>query len=238
MLSSKCGKTAQLRLTHRFGGRSRCPKAAFHDCLISVLHQHRAPSSSRVGSAAAAGHGSRQQLQQQQQHVSLLWVPDDGDELLQQLPAAWRQVAMLQLRPLEHVQQGLASATAAPVLGGAPQPAPGGGQHQWRGGQWSQPCCGPSPFPLLDRFIGSVCSQGGVAGKVRSWLLQPGGTCGGGQADNSGGSSSTVLLFNIRHNRWCGNIGRAHKSNGVYYAGADSMGGTGRRLHRALCVRL
>jgi hypothetical protein len=26
-----------------------------------------------------------------------------------------------------------------------------------------------------------------------------------------------LLLLNMRGNRWCGNIGRAHKSNGIFY---------------------
>jgi len=26
-----------------------------------------------------------------------------------------------------------------------------------------------------------------------------------------------LLLLNMRSNRWCGNIGRAHKSNGIFY---------------------
>lgn len=26
-----------------------------------------------------------------------------------------------------------------------------------------------------------------------------------------------LLLLNMKHNRWCGNIGRAHRSNGTFY---------------------
>jgi hypothetical protein len=44
--------------------------------------------------------------------------------------------------------------------------------------------------------------QGGVAGSVRSWALLDGGS---------------LLLLNVRGNRWCGNIGRAHRSNGIFY---------------------
>ena len=44
--------------------------------------------------------------------------------------------------------------------------------------------------------------QGGVQGQVRSWVDWPG---------------AGLLLLNMRGNRWCGNVGRAHKSNGIFY---------------------
>ena len=44
--------------------------------------------------------------------------------------------------------------------------------------------------------------QGGAQGRVRSWVDWP---------------EAALLLLNMRGNRWCGNIGRAHKSNGVFY---------------------
>ena len=44
--------------------------------------------------------------------------------------------------------------------------------------------------------------QGGTAGHVRSWIWLP---------------VEMVLLLNIGGNRFCGNIGRQHKSNGIYY---------------------
>lgn len=47
-----------------------------------------------------------------------------------------------------------------------------------------------------------MCLQGGVQGQVRSWLCLPGS-----------------LVLNMKHNRWCGNVERAHKSNGIYYVG-------------------
>lgn len=44
---------------------------------------------------------------------------------------------------------------------------------------------------------------------MRSWVeLEPG-----------------LLLFNMRDNRYCGNVGRQHKSNGVFYV-ADLKGGS------------
>jgi DNA-directed primase/polymerase protein len=65
------------------------------------------------------------------------------------------------------------------------------------------PCYGPSAFPELDAFIESVCSaRGGRPGSIRSWVvLDPGDT----------------ILYNIKGNRWCGNVEREHRSNGVFY---------------------
>lgn len=68
----------------------------------------------------------------------------------------------------------------------------------------AQVCHGPSPYPGIEAFITSVCTQGGVQGRVRSWTLLDG--CGGG-----------VVLFNIAGNRYCGNVGRQHCSNGTFY---------------------
>ena len=47
-----------------------------------------------------------------------------------------------------------------------------------------------------------ACVQGGVQGHVRSWVDWP---------------EAGLLLLNMRGNRWCGNIGRPHKSNGIFY---------------------
>lgn len=44
--------------------------------------------------------------------------------------------------------------------------------------------------------------QGREQGRIRSWVEWP---------------EAGLLLLNIKDNRWCGNIGRAHKSNGIYY---------------------
>lgn len=183
-----------------------------------------------VKSGAWGGAGSRgsSRYQQQGRPLSLLRVPDDADMLLQQLPEAWRQVAMLQLRPLEHVQallqhqqqQQQSTASCSAGIGGSSssnwrqQQQQGSHSSTWLGvvpAAYCQPCVGPSPFPLLDKFIGSVCSQGGVAGEVRSWLMQP-------------GPGSFIVMFNIRGNRWCGNIGRQHRSNGIFYCGKRGRG--------------
>jgi hypothetical protein len=53
-----------------------------------------------------------------------------------------------------------------------------------------------SPYPALDEFVRTV-SRGGI----RSWMTVDDG----------------VILYNIKDNRYCGNIGREHRSNGVFY---------------------
>jgi hypothetical protein len=49
------------------------------------------------------------------------------------------------------------------------------------------------------------CLQGGVQGEVRSWLCLPGS-----------------VVYNMKNNRWCSNVERAHKSNGIYYVGESN----------------
>ncbi len=41
-----------------------------------------------------------------------------------------------------------------------------------------------------------------MQGQVRSWVDWP---------------EAGLLLLNMRGNRWCGNVGRVHKSNGIFY---------------------
>ena len=60
------------------------------------------------------------------------------------------------------------------------------------------------------RCKAGLFAQGGMQGRIRSWVAW----------DDIG-----VLLYNIRDNRWCGNIGRAHKSNGIFII-ADLQEGT------------
>ena len=62
--------------------------------------------------------------------------------------------------------------------------------------------------PMHGLSRGDMCTkrvhgmQGGMQGQVRSWVDWP---------------EAGLLLLNMRGNRWCGNVGRAHKSNGIFY---------------------
>lgn len=224
-LSSKFGKTAVLRLTHRYGGKTRCPKAAFHDCLVSVLSPPAQPNSNNGAAGAKFSAGSSHRSSSGSSSSSdrrpfLLYMEDDGQQYLLQLPSTWQQLPILQLRPLVHPRPG--ETAAAGELGSAagPQtiqqpvlkPAFTAQVYQGPGGfpalaTCMQPQVGPSPFPALDSFITRVCCGGGVHGEIRSWLVQAGSCC---------------VVYNIKGNRWCGNVGRAHKSNGIFYCGERS----------------
>ncbi|XP_021765011.1 DNA-directed primase/polymerase protein-like [Chenopodium quinoa] len=61
---------------------------------------------------------------------------------------------------------------------------------------------GASPFPALDAFIESVASFGAVTGKIRSWYWF---------------SEYSLLVYSMSKSRYCGRIGREHKSNHVMY---------------------
>lgn len=88
-----------------------------------------------------------------------------------------------------------------------------GTNHNQQQNQVSRPQYGPSPFPSLETFIITVSNQnillegGGIAagggGKIQSWVLME--DCG-------------LMLYTMNTgNRWCGNVGRQHKSNRVFY---------------------
>jgi hypothetical protein len=48
--------------------------------------------------------------------------------------------------------------------------------------------------------------QRGAPASVRSWGVAP---------------QAGLLLFNMRGGRWCGNVGRQHRSNGIYFVGGS-----------------
>ena len=65
---------------------------------------------------------------------------------------------------------------------------------------------GSSPYPNIDLFVIDICKKTikdtSRAVTIRSWTSMD---------DNS------ILIFNISGYRYCGNIGREHKSNGVFF---------------------
>ncbi|KAK9831167.1 hypothetical protein WJX74_005824 [Apatococcus lobatus] len=61
---------------------------------------------------------------------------------------------------------------------------------------------GPCPFPELEHFICRVSHQAGGLVGVRSWVVW--------QAEG-------LLLFNMKGTRWCGNVQREHRSNGIFF---------------------
>ena len=59
-----------------------------------------------------------------------------------------------------------------------------------------------SPYPKLDKFMQTQINKGGVPGKVRRWMYFV---------------NSNMMLYDIDRNHFCENIGRAHKSNHIYF---------------------
>lgn len=67
----------------------------------------------------------------------------------------------------------------------------------------------PTRLHLHHLFTVLSWSQDGVCGQIRNWAEV----------------GRDVLLVSMRGTRWCGNVGRHHKSNGIYYV-VDLAGGT------------
>ena len=85
-------------------------------------------------------------------------------------------------------------------------------------------------WPACLQYHGEGCTavQGGVQGRVRSWVAWP---------------EAGLLLLNMRDNRWCAGVGRAHARNGIFYVvdlQARLIGSLlschGKRCARWLCV--
>lgn len=63
---------------------------------------------------------------------------------------------------------------------------------------YSTPNVGSSPYPTVDKYIESICTQGGVQGKIHSWSM-----------------NGYTISYSMVNNRYCRNIQRAHKSNNI-----------------------
>ncbi|XP_078581195.1 DNA-directed primase/polymerase protein-like [Branchiostoma floridae x Branchiostoma japonicum] len=62
--------------------------------------------------------------------------------------------------------------------------------------------CSSSPYPEVDAYVVLQASREGVYGGIRQWTYF---------------SQGELLMYDIAHNRWCENIGRAHRSNHVMF---------------------
>ena len=114
---------------------------------------------------------------------------------------------------------------------------------------------GPSPFPAVDAFIEGLATSltgDGRQATVRSWAVAEGGEGGQEQEQQqqqqqqqqqrpssnpppATTTTTTTLVLSLRHGRFCGGVGRPHRSNGVYYV-VDLRGGTFRqRCHDPEC---
>jgi hypothetical protein len=113
--------------------------------------------------------------------MSLLRVEEPyWQQELQQLPLTWQQVPMLLLNPTPHncsshqqqqQQHGQCSEGAVPCTAWAArqqQQLWGSGLQAAAAASGAVVCYGPSPFPLLELFITSICVQ------VRLGCCKPG----------------------------------------------------------------
>jgi hypothetical protein len=74
---------------------------------------------------------------------------------------------------------------------------------------------GPSPFPHLDAFFSALVQNNG-RGRIKSWLTYP-RSDGDPEAGECPHCAIGHVLYNIVDNRFCLNVGREHKSNGIYF---------------------
>lgn len=80
--------------------------------------------------------------------------------------------------------------------------------------------CLQSVYPQLDSFIRSQATRGGVQGEIRAIQMlfppvQPPSEDGRGEEATT--PKPWMITFHIVKNRWCGNVGRAHRSNNVMF---------------------
>jgi len=69
----------------------------------------------------------------------------------------------------------------------------------------------PSPFPALDNFVANVLGERqGVHGSIRAWSIDF-------DVPIASDLSKSILKYQMKGNRWCENINRAHKSNNIIW---------------------
>ena len=69
-----------------------------------------------------------------------------------------------------------------------------------------QSCYGESPFPIMEDFVVSVLGKRrGLVGSIGTWSL------------DSRRPLPQTISFNMKGNRWCENVNRAHKSNNIIW---------------------
>ncbi|CAM9654510.1 unnamed protein product, partial [Hapterophycus canaliculatus] len=140
----------------------------------------------------------------------------------------------------------------------------GNGQGDLGDGGWrvTSQGFGPSPFPTIDAFLRALVCQGGTTGQLRQWSYTAGqfpsenrddlrgndrdkkkpdgGAEKAGLARSEGAPPAAVirkLTHQVGNNRWCWNIGRAHKSNHVYLVTDLSKGEVRQHCHDQECRR-
>ena len=107
----------------------------------------------------------------------------------------------------------------------------------------------PSSWPALDAFVRSCACRGGVVGGIRCWSCKDvpldaahANANAHADADDNANTRQRQLLpivvtYQISNNRWCENIGRAHKSNHIYIEIHVQRGQWRQRCHDPDCAR-
>ena len=97
------------------------------------------------------------------------------------------------------------------------------------GGTFARQSYGASPLPLLDEYVLThLATRGGVQGSIRTWSLEtredlqngePNVTTESttGSAHPSASSRPVLMSYYLNRNRYCENIKRHHKSNGIFW---------------------
>ena len=73
---------------------------------------------------------------------------------------------------------------------------------------------GPSPFPPLEQFIEkNLAGRNGFSGAIRAWTMHTSFYPNNQDSMENGG----IVIYQMKNNRWCENIQRAHKSNNIMW---------------------
>eukprot|EP00903_Cladosiphon_okamuranus_P013714 g12770.t1 len=114
---------------------------------------------------------------------------------------------------------------------------------------------GVSPFPAIDSFLRTLICQGGTKGDLRQWNYTAGEVSplpqqrdvgeGGARAGLTAPRNESAppvavvrkLTHQVANNRWCWNIGRAHKSNHVFLVTDLLKGEVRQHCHDRECRR-
>ncbi len=103
-----------------------------------------------------------------------------------------------------------------------------------------------SPYPMIDRFIASLVETGSAGtGKIRSWLLSSSSKTSSLVAPLDHTQTEIVssvppneritLTYQATNCHWCENVGRAHKSNHIYWVVDIGHGTYCQRCHDPEC---
>ncbi|CAM9893375.1 unnamed protein product, partial [Sphacelaria rigidula] len=103
-----------------------------------------------------------------------------------------------------------------------------------------------SPFSAVDDFLRTLVCRGGVQGDLRQWSYAASESYAEVENKQDGRVISArrirtvtrLLTHQVANNRWCCNIGRAHKSNHIFLVTDLSRGEVRQHCHDQDCRRI